>query len=738
MANEPRTLDDGRYLIKRLLGRGGAGRVYLAEDTQGEPGRETCAIKELDPRSQDPEERQQVRELFADEENYLSELGGYNGQIPMLYRCFTAPGADGGERRYIAQEYIEGSSLSDELRDGVLDETEVKRLLVQLLPVLAHIHAKSYIHRDITPSNIILRRGSRLPVLIDFGTAKEMETTVVATGKRDDAYTRVVGKKGYWAPEQERGRPVYGSDLYSLGVTAIQLLTGVGPLELARESLTERGDPLSERLRWREQHAPHVSPEFAAVLDRAVAPDVKDRYDGDARQMLVAVEELGVTDDELLRQRLGDAWEAISAREPRLPSGFKQCNGSTLHLGGAPDPAALGKVLDVVFKRRTGAFAVLREPRPINCGYYVSREDEYCPQCGAYNALRLGDRQSHLLQHAPEVYIQRWHHKTYSEMIRLREIPDVDNIVGRVSNWLGAEDLLDWFGRGAAFILTAGAALGGLVLGLLVSLRLFETTLTITAFTLGAAVTGALTGFFLCELINEQQNTEQHRRKAAEIQRWLHALKKQRTELSDSLREKTEARRAEGACLDSVDGQLKVELESIARQGERIRERLNSARRAAPEVVAESEKRREEEGLRRALQRSVERQRKYEVKVAEIDLLRRHNELQAFRWSKGITHENGAAIEAELEALTARLDGIYGELRLTDALESEAGKLWLARILHARKVLLKARGQLFRHMNRLAVNETAAAPAEMLRNLNLLNAYLCFDDFLGEYRALKS
>jgi serine/threonine protein kinase len=118
------------------------------------------------------------------------------------------------------------------------------------------------IHRDIKPSNIIRRQGDDKMVLIDFGAVKEINPQMVN-------HSIAIGTKGYTPPEQYMGRPNFSSDIYALGMVAIEAATNVSPLEL------DRPQP-SDILQWR--HLAPLSPELANLLDKMVAYQYGDRY----------------------------------------------------------------------------------------------------------------------------------------------------------------------------------------------------------------------------------------------------------------------------------------------------------------------------------------------------------------------------------------------------------------------------------------------------------------------------
>ena len=152
---------------------------------------------------------------------------------------------------------------------GPLSETFVRQILVNLLQVLDYVHSKGIIYRDIKPDNIILRSSNNQPVLIDFGAVKQTMATVLDPHARS-MYTMVLGTPGFMAPEQATGRPVYASDIYSLGMTAIYLLTGKIPQELEI-------DPQTEQILW-QQHSLKVSSSLITILNKAIQYQPRDRY----------------------------------------------------------------------------------------------------------------------------------------------------------------------------------------------------------------------------------------------------------------------------------------------------------------------------------------------------------------------------------------------------------------------------------------------------------------------------
>ncbi|MEH2152610.1 protein kinase domain-containing protein [Nostoc sp.] len=260
-----------RYQVIRTLGAGGFGETYLAEDTYM-PSKRSCVVKQLRPIHNNPQIYQLVQERFQREAAILEELGGANDQIPALYAYFSSSG-----QFYLVQEWIEGDTLTGKVqKQGLFSEGAVQELFMNLLPVLDYVHSKYIVHRDIKPDNIIVRHRDGKPVLIDFGAVRESMGTVV-NSQGNPTSSIVIGTPGYMPSEQAAGRPVFSSDLYSLGMTVIYLLTGRQAQQLETDSQTGE-------IVWR-QYASNVSPIMAGVIDKAIAYHPRDRYPT-ARAML--------------------------------------------------------------------------------------------------------------------------------------------------------------------------------------------------------------------------------------------------------------------------------------------------------------------------------------------------------------------------------------------------------------------------------------------------------------------
>ncbi len=266
---------NNRYRIIRTVGGGGFGETFLAEDTQI-PSNRRCVIKQLRPIQNNPQVYLLVQQRFQREAAILEELGDGSNQIPRLYAYFSENG-----QFYLVQEYIEGQTLTAKVQQqGSVSESSVKEILTSILPVLDYVHSKGIVHRDIKPDNILIRYADGKPILIDFGAVKETVGTMV-TPSGNSTKSIVIGTPGFMPSEQSVGRPMFASDIYSLGLTAIYLLTGKMPQELAT-------DPAAGTILWRE-YALSVTPSFATVLDKAIQFNPSDRYSS-VREMLEALQ----------------------------------------------------------------------------------------------------------------------------------------------------------------------------------------------------------------------------------------------------------------------------------------------------------------------------------------------------------------------------------------------------------------------------------------------------------------
>jgi serine/threonine-protein kinase len=242
----------GKYRILEPLGSGGFGTVYLAEDTWID---KRVAIKV--PHRQNLDFGELLREP-----RLLASLNH-----PNIVTVITAEKQDGVF--FIVMEYVPGDTLETiVMNQGALEVGAALDYACQIANAVEHAHKQGVIHRDLRPANVFVTERGLLKVG-DFGTSRFLE--IAAHG------TTVIGSPPYMAPEQFEGRAVFASDIYSLGVTMYQMLTGMLPYETpapADLDRLRRGDLVSSaRLR-----NPQIPVAIDEIVMRALRPDVSARY----------------------------------------------------------------------------------------------------------------------------------------------------------------------------------------------------------------------------------------------------------------------------------------------------------------------------------------------------------------------------------------------------------------------------------------------------------------------------
>jgi serine/threonine protein kinase len=255
----------GRYQIVQSLGAGVFGQTYIALDADY-PDNPKCVVKQIKVNSFESGYLDRLRLLFLTETETLKLLGGHQ-QIPKFIACFEE-----NKRFYLVQEYIEGHGLTAELpinhEWGCLwSEREVVKLLVDVLTILEFVHSQGVIHCDIKPENLIRRAADGKLVLIDFGSIQSIDFGI---GAELPIYRIPVTSLGYIPPEQFIDETQPNSDIYALGMIAIQALTGLEPLQL-------KPDPYTNEIAWRSLNTP-VNDYLAAVLSQMIRYNYQDRF----------------------------------------------------------------------------------------------------------------------------------------------------------------------------------------------------------------------------------------------------------------------------------------------------------------------------------------------------------------------------------------------------------------------------------------------------------------------------
>jgi serine/threonine-protein kinase len=242
----------GKYRIVSTLGSGGFGAVYLAEDTWID---KKVAIKV--PHRQNLDFGELLREP-----RLLASLSH-----PNIVTVLTAEKQDGVF--FIVMEYVAGETLEAIIeRDGALELTRALDYTCQICNAVDHAQKQGIIHRDLRPGNVLVTENGMLKVA-DFGTSRFLE--IAAHG------TTVIGSPPYMAPEQFQGKAVFASDIYSLGVSMYQMLTGDLPYQTPAPADLERlmrGELTSPP----KLKNPKLPKAISDIVMKAMAPDLSDRY----------------------------------------------------------------------------------------------------------------------------------------------------------------------------------------------------------------------------------------------------------------------------------------------------------------------------------------------------------------------------------------------------------------------------------------------------------------------------
>ncbi|OBQ23837.1 MAG: serine/threonine protein kinase [Anabaena sp. WA113] len=260
---------DNRYRPIKFLGEGGFGRTFQAIDEKrlNTP----CVIKQFLPQQVGSAALAKATELFQQEAQRLQELGKHP-QIPDLEAFFSQD-----NRLYLVQDFIDGQNLFEEFQtQGKLNEPQIRTILTELLPVLQFVHDNQVIHRDIKPENIIRSKIGKL-FLIDFGVSKETSKTILTR------VGTVTGTPGYTPPEQLRGIVYHSSDLYSLAVTCVRLLTGHFQKNDSSDELFD-----TNKMQWQWQKYVSLSQELTTILEKMLQDIPAHRYDS-AKEVLAAL-----------------------------------------------------------------------------------------------------------------------------------------------------------------------------------------------------------------------------------------------------------------------------------------------------------------------------------------------------------------------------------------------------------------------------------------------------------------
>ncbi len=264
---------DGRYVIHRELGRGGMAVVFLASDKV--LGRDV-ALKQLPTQMYSEKE---LTERFRQEARALASLSHSN--VVQIFDLF-----DHDEQLWIAMEFVSGGDLADQMDErGAYSAHDALEIIVPVARGLAAAHARGIIHRDIKPMNILLAEDLT-PKLTDFGLAKLIESSVHTVAGV------AMGSPPYMSPEQAAGKPAdKATDMYSLGITLYELLSGRTPFEgdttqVMAQHITQAPAPLTDL-------CPDLAPEVSEFVIGMLGKDPSVRP-SDMNRWVARAEALGV------------------------------------------------------------------------------------------------------------------------------------------------------------------------------------------------------------------------------------------------------------------------------------------------------------------------------------------------------------------------------------------------------------------------------------------------------------
>jgi eukaryotic-like serine/threonine-protein kinase len=320
----------GKYKILSTIGSGGFGTVFLADDTWID---KKVALKV--PHKQNLDFGELLREP-----RLLASLSH-----PNIVTILTAEKQE--NVFFIVMEYVPGETLESVImRDGALDMARALDYTCQICNAVDHAHKAGVLHRDLRPSNVLVGDNGLLKVA-DFGTSRFLE--IAAHG------TTVIGSPPYMAPEQFHGKAVFASDVYSLGVTMYQMLTGMLPYDTPSPQDLDKlmkGDFVSPP----RTKNPKIPKALNDIIMKAMSPDIHSRYQRAS---------------ELLEEVLAARGSTGPRRTPR-PSGMGTSTGGGSDTGGAEE-------IQMRLKAREAPLA----PKFCwHCRKPLHARADRCPYCG--------------------------------------------------------------------------------------------------------------------------------------------------------------------------------------------------------------------------------------------------------------------------------------------------------------------------------------------------------------------
>ncbi|WP_442921862.1 tetratricopeptide repeat protein [Microcoleus sp. ARI1-A5] len=386
---------DRRYRVVQILSSGAFGQTYLSVDTR-RPGHPQCVVKQLRPPSNTSTVLKTAYRLFKQEAEILEKLGKHD-QIPFLLAYFEE-----SNQFYLVEEFVPGHALNREIVAGQpWREEQVLALLEEVLKLLAFVHSQGVIHRDVNPSNLIRRKPDGKLVLIDFGSVKEVTNHV---SEYDTEFPRTIatGTPAYMPIEQFQGNPQFSSDIYAVGMMAIQAITGLPGTDLPK--LQDPSPSHTGEIVWRNRA--QCSPVLANIMDKMVCHQFSKRYQS-ADEVLAALSKLRH------RQEPGNTAQKTSISPSLLSSNsFSSRLGTRFWWLIFAGCGAIGLVF---------LFNYCSRPNPIKAKEYYEKGVEKSRNQDAAAALQDFNKSIQLNPTNPETFYRRgnanYDLKKYSEAI---------------------------------------------------------------------------------------------------------------------------------------------------------------------------------------------------------------------------------------------------------------------------------------------------------------------------------
>ena len=262
----------GRYAITGYLGGHGGVESYVADNLHRQY-QSPCLVKQIELSDIRQDSKIKIERRYAEELSILERLG-YHEQIPQLWDHFTE-----NDEFYLVQEYITGENLAQKIANRDLAVGEVMQILESALVVLNFVHQNRIIHRNLKPSNLLIRAAAGV-MITDFGIIKDIQNLPPITADTS------LEQQNYCSPEQIAGRPTISSDLYALGMSMVEALTFIPPSKFPR-------DPKTGKLLWQDDRDLGIDRRLVKIIDRMIDLDLGQRYQS-AEKILTDLRKINV------------------------------------------------------------------------------------------------------------------------------------------------------------------------------------------------------------------------------------------------------------------------------------------------------------------------------------------------------------------------------------------------------------------------------------------------------------